>query len=218
MITGGSAGDHGRFASQKPSFLRFRISANNDPGGRRATQFRSSWDTLHPGRAWAEKLVRPAGSPFRLQHMGQDFLRGVLASSGIRASARNDRRFRPLHRRRNRRAYCQAQDGIAGSRSHTLNRRKTSQFRGRRRLLVAAFDLIALGLCLAHVLQPAEIDHQARRPRAAAARFAFQPREKAHDPNQVQEGSDGREQPGNVVKHAELSFANKKPARGGPGC
>jgi Eco29kI restriction endonuclease len=30
---------------------------NNDPGGRRANQFRSSWDTLHPGRHWAEKLA-----------------------------------------------------------------------------------------------------------------------------------------------------------------
>lgn len=30
---------------------------NNDPGGRRATQFRSSWDTLHPGRSWSAKLA-----------------------------------------------------------------------------------------------------------------------------------------------------------------
>lgn len=30
---------------------------NNDPGGRRATQYRSSWDVLHPGRAWAAKLA-----------------------------------------------------------------------------------------------------------------------------------------------------------------
>lgn len=29
---------------------------NNDPGGRRKDQFRSSWDVLHPGRDWAEKL------------------------------------------------------------------------------------------------------------------------------------------------------------------
>lgn len=36
---------------------------NNDPGGRRATQFRSSWDTLHPGRAWSVKLgVGPSTS------------------------------------------------------------------------------------------------------------------------------------------------------------
>ncbi len=31
---------------------------NNDPGKRRATQFRSSWDVLHPGRPWAEKLAQ----------------------------------------------------------------------------------------------------------------------------------------------------------------
>lgn len=31
---------------------------NNDPGNRRATQFRSPWDVLHPGRPWVEKLAR----------------------------------------------------------------------------------------------------------------------------------------------------------------
>ena len=30
---------------------------NKDPGNRRATQYRSSWDTLHPGRTFAEKLA-----------------------------------------------------------------------------------------------------------------------------------------------------------------
>jgi len=30
---------------------------NNDPGGRRATQYRSPWDILHPGRPWVEKLA-----------------------------------------------------------------------------------------------------------------------------------------------------------------
>jgi len=29
---------------------------NHDPGGRRATQYRSPWDVLHPGRSWAVKL------------------------------------------------------------------------------------------------------------------------------------------------------------------
>jgi hypothetical protein len=33
---------------------------NHDPGGRRATQQRSPWDVVHPGRPWAEKL---AGHP-----------------------------------------------------------------------------------------------------------------------------------------------------------
>ena len=31
---------------------------NNDPGGRRATQYRSHWDVLHPGRPWAVKLAQ----------------------------------------------------------------------------------------------------------------------------------------------------------------
>ncbi len=31
---------------------------NNDPGGRRATQYRSPWDILHPGRPWVEKLAQ----------------------------------------------------------------------------------------------------------------------------------------------------------------
>ena len=30
---------------------------NHDPGNRRAAQYKSLWDTLHPGRQWAEKLA-----------------------------------------------------------------------------------------------------------------------------------------------------------------
>lgn len=30
---------------------------NHDPGARRATQYRSDWDTVHPGRSWAVKLA-----------------------------------------------------------------------------------------------------------------------------------------------------------------
>jgi hypothetical protein len=30
---------------------------NHDPGNRRATQYRSDWDNLHPGRTWAQKLA-----------------------------------------------------------------------------------------------------------------------------------------------------------------
>lgn len=30
---------------------------NHDPGARRATQYRSPWDVLHPGRSWAVKLA-----------------------------------------------------------------------------------------------------------------------------------------------------------------
>ena len=32
---------------------------NNAPGGRREKQHRSEWDTLHPGRPWADKLGTP---------------------------------------------------------------------------------------------------------------------------------------------------------------
>ena len=31
---------------------------NHDPGGRRANQWTSPWDTLHTGRAWANKLAK----------------------------------------------------------------------------------------------------------------------------------------------------------------
>lgn len=31
---------------------------NNDPGNRRATQYRSAWDILHPGRPWVKKLAQ----------------------------------------------------------------------------------------------------------------------------------------------------------------
>lgn len=33
---------------------------NHDPGGGRYNQSRSEWDTLHPGRAWAEKCTGPS--------------------------------------------------------------------------------------------------------------------------------------------------------------
>ena len=36
---------------------------NNDPGMRRATQYRSPWDVLHPGRAFAEKLADGGATP-----------------------------------------------------------------------------------------------------------------------------------------------------------
>lgn len=32
---------------------------NHDPGGRRAAQYRSPWDVVHPGRPWAERLGTP---------------------------------------------------------------------------------------------------------------------------------------------------------------
>lgn len=36
---------------------------NNDPGRRRATQYRSPWDVLHPGRSFAEKLASGDATP-----------------------------------------------------------------------------------------------------------------------------------------------------------
>jgi hypothetical protein len=36
---------------------------NKDPGNRRATQHRSPWDVLHPGRAFAEKLAHGGITP-----------------------------------------------------------------------------------------------------------------------------------------------------------
>lgn len=36
---------------------------NKDPGRRRATQYKSSWDVLHPGRQFAEKLAESGISP-----------------------------------------------------------------------------------------------------------------------------------------------------------
>lgn len=32
---------------------------NHDPGGGRRDQRRSAWDTIHPGRSWAERLNTP---------------------------------------------------------------------------------------------------------------------------------------------------------------
>jgi hypothetical protein len=36
---------------------------NKDPGNRRATQYRSPWDVLHPGRRFAEKLADGGTTP-----------------------------------------------------------------------------------------------------------------------------------------------------------
>jgi hypothetical protein len=36
---------------------------NRDPGKRRATQYRSPWDVLHPGRLFAEKLADGGATP-----------------------------------------------------------------------------------------------------------------------------------------------------------
>ena len=36
---------------------------NKDPGRRRATQYRSQWDVLHPGREFSKKLAKGDSSP-----------------------------------------------------------------------------------------------------------------------------------------------------------
>lgn len=49
---------------------------NKDPGNRRATQYRSPWDVLHPGRAFAEKLANsPLSADFLTQRVA-DYLAG----------------------------------------------------------------------------------------------------------------------------------------------
>ncbi len=49
---------------------------NKDPGNRRATQYRSPWDVLHPGRKFAEKLAdSPATTAFLLQRI-EDYFAG----------------------------------------------------------------------------------------------------------------------------------------------
>ncbi len=54
---------------------------NKDPGRRRATQYRSPWDVLHPGRRFAEKLADSALTPeFLLERIDDYFAGRKLAS------------------------------------------------------------------------------------------------------------------------------------------
>ena len=50
---------------------------NNDPGGRRANQYRSPWDVLHPGRPWAEKLADNPVSIADLEKNISDYFAGT---------------------------------------------------------------------------------------------------------------------------------------------
>jgi hypothetical protein len=68
---------------------------NKDPGMRRATQYKSPWDVVHPGRQFAEKLaVAPASAEFLIQRI-KDYLAGkplaklprVLAEQGAAEQA-----------------------------------------------------------------------------------------------------------------------------------
>jgi len=56
---------------------------NKTPGKRRATQQRSSWDVLHPGRKFVERLALPA-NPLSVEKITQkvvDFFAGKLPDS-----------------------------------------------------------------------------------------------------------------------------------------
>lgn len=49
---------------------------NNDPGSRRATQYKSPWDIVHPGRKFADKLKSPpADASFFIKRI-TDYLAG----------------------------------------------------------------------------------------------------------------------------------------------
>jgi hypothetical protein len=49
---------------------------NKDPGRRRATQFRSPWDVLHPGRRFADKLAESGLTAGFLTQRIDDYLAG----------------------------------------------------------------------------------------------------------------------------------------------
>jgi hypothetical protein len=49
---------------------------NKDPGRRRATQYKSPWDVLHPGRKFAEKLADSSLTPEFLIARVADYLAG----------------------------------------------------------------------------------------------------------------------------------------------
>jgi hypothetical protein len=49
---------------------------NNDPGKRRATQYKSPWDVLHPGRNFAKKLAAGELAPEFLIERVADYIAG----------------------------------------------------------------------------------------------------------------------------------------------
>ncbi len=54
---------------------------NKDPGTRRATQYRSPWDVLHPGRLFAEKLASSGITPDTLVRKLEDYFAGLSIPS-----------------------------------------------------------------------------------------------------------------------------------------
>jgi hypothetical protein len=53
---------------------------NKDPGNRRATQHRSPWDVLHPGRSFAEKLANGGIAPQDIVRKLEKFFAGQPVS------------------------------------------------------------------------------------------------------------------------------------------
>ena len=53
---------------------------NHDPGSGRSNQQKSQWDTLHPGRPWADKLKSNLLSADEIAAQARRFLEGNLAS------------------------------------------------------------------------------------------------------------------------------------------
>jgi hypothetical protein len=54
---------------------------NKDPGKRRATQYRSMWDVLHPGREFAEKLAVHPLTADEITARVADFFAGTLPAT-----------------------------------------------------------------------------------------------------------------------------------------
>lgn len=50
---------------------------NKDPGNRRATQYRSSWDAIHPGRLFARKLADGVVTPERVRDKLERYFAGL---------------------------------------------------------------------------------------------------------------------------------------------
>ena len=63
---------------------------NKDPGRRRATQYRSSWDVLHPGREFAEKLADNPLTADAIAKRVADFFAGKLAAAALLAPGEED--------------------------------------------------------------------------------------------------------------------------------
>ncbi|MEO0438386.1 MAG: Eco29kI family restriction endonuclease [Pseudomonadota bacterium] len=55
---------------------------NKDPGNRRATQYKSSWHVLHPGRSFAYKLADGPTTSSEVQERLVDYFSGKIKPSG----------------------------------------------------------------------------------------------------------------------------------------